>query len=77
MCPPQKGESKREKRMRDRKIYRTKGNEGETCSLMQDWKNGARGVSTSTALYNSAGVDAIWIASILKEVRTDFERNVS
>ena len=27
-----------------------------TCSLMQDSKKGARGVSTSTALYSSAGV---------------------
>jgi len=26
---------------------------------MQDWKKGARGVSTSTALYSSAGVEAI------------------
>ena len=27
-----------------------------TCSLMQDSKKGARGVSTRTALYSSAGV---------------------
>ena len=35
-----------------------------TCSLMQDSKKGASGVSTSTALYSSAGVLAMWIASI-------------
>ena len=28
----------------------------QTCSLMHDSKKGARGVSTSTALYSSAGV---------------------
>ena len=40
---------------------------------MQDSKKGARGVSTSTALYNSAGVLKIWyfIGSTMNVIEED------
>lgn len=36
-----------------------------------------RGVSTSTALYSSAGVDAIWIASICSKLPSGWHLLIS
>lgn len=49
----------------------------KSCSLMQSTKNGAKGVSTNTALYSSAGVAATWMASICSKDPSGWHLGIS